>query len=329
MEKEINVCKKSLGNTDTNGASKNVSDLVVWGEPDMWKLLSKASSQKEGWMKSTKALEVEGVGCWVQVSTQQGDNVAESISFAENMKIIVTGEIKDENGKTIVTSRRLVSMDYKEDKEDEVSKTIDTETKPEIKPSITIESSNPYEITKRVYMLLKMNKNCTVSINNFLVDIKRAGKTAYVILENSSSVLYSNLDWVKNSAFEEFIEDFGFPALMLTYLEEHVNDLFSSLWDIASPLSGDKLTLSKLDRATKDFTRYVTRELTIPEGKFEFTRHNKEEDYGVDDNYVVAKFNDVEVYRSDRLYKSTTRYMLSTTTVLDKLIAGYISAFKK
>ena len=63
--------EKTLHNTTSDGASKNVSDLVIWGDGDMFKLLSKASSQKEGWMKSTKAMQIEGVGCLVQVTTQQ------------------------------------------------------------------------------------------------------------------------------------------------------------------------------------------------------------------------------------------------------------------
>lgn len=62
---------KSLSNIDTNGTKKNVSDLIVYGTSDLFKLLSKASSVNEGWMKSTKAMEIEGVGCVVQVTTQQ------------------------------------------------------------------------------------------------------------------------------------------------------------------------------------------------------------------------------------------------------------------
>lgn len=78
---------KSLGNTDANGASKNVSDLVVWGDGDAWKLLGKASSKAEGWMKSTKAMEIPGVDCLVQVTTQQGSNVAEALQFVPGVRI--------------------------------------------------------------------------------------------------------------------------------------------------------------------------------------------------------------------------------------------------
>ncbi len=76
---------KTLGNTDQNGARKNVKDIVIFGE-DLFKLLSKASSQSEGWMKSTKAMEV-ACGCVVQVTTQQGNNVAEALCFVPGVKI--------------------------------------------------------------------------------------------------------------------------------------------------------------------------------------------------------------------------------------------------
>lgn len=61
---------KTLINTDQSEAKKNVSDIKIFGE-DQWKLLSKASSESQGWMKSTKAMQIDGVGCAVQVTTQQ------------------------------------------------------------------------------------------------------------------------------------------------------------------------------------------------------------------------------------------------------------------
>ncbi len=80
---------KTLGNTDQNEARKNVKDIVIFGE-DLFKLLSKASSQSEDWMKSTKAMEVPG-GCIVQVTTQQGDNVAEALCFVPGVEIYGDG----------------------------------------------------------------------------------------------------------------------------------------------------------------------------------------------------------------------------------------------
>jgi len=76
---------KSLGNTDINGTRKNVSDVQVFGNGDTFRLLCKASSVKEGWMKSTKIMDVMG-GCVVQVTTQQTNPdgsfvVAEALTY--------------------------------------------------------------------------------------------------------------------------------------------------------------------------------------------------------------------------------------------------------
>jgi hypothetical protein len=106
-EEEIKMSKKSLGNTDVNGAKKNVSDLVVYGDGDLFKLLSKASSQNEGWMKSTKAMEIEGVGCVVQVTTQQGKHVAEALTFVPGVRI--EESVLDEDT-DIAVSRKLVAI---------------------------------------------------------------------------------------------------------------------------------------------------------------------------------------------------------------------------
>ncbi|MBL4861294.1 MAG: hypothetical protein JKX96_10765 [Acinetobacter sp.] len=55
--------------------------MNVYGEGDTFRLICKASSKSEGWMKSTKAMEIAGAGCVIQVTTQQGDNVAEALTF--------------------------------------------------------------------------------------------------------------------------------------------------------------------------------------------------------------------------------------------------------
>lgn len=83
---------KTLGNTDINGTKKNVRDVVTFGNGDMFKLMCKASSQEEGWMKSTKACEV-ATGCIVQVTTQQRNPdgsyaVAEALTFVPGVWII-------------------------------------------------------------------------------------------------------------------------------------------------------------------------------------------------------------------------------------------------
>jgi len=92
---------KTLHNSTTDGARKNVSDLKTYGDADTFKLICKASSESEGWMKSTKAMEIDGVGVVVQVTTQQGDNVAEALTFVPNAQIIEIDGDK-ENGRKIV-----------------------------------------------------------------------------------------------------------------------------------------------------------------------------------------------------------------------------------
>jgi len=75
-------CTKTLHNSDISGARANVKDIKVVGNGDMFQLLCKASSEEEGWMKSTKAMAIEGCGCVVQVTTQQR-NPDGSYSIAE------------------------------------------------------------------------------------------------------------------------------------------------------------------------------------------------------------------------------------------------------
>lgn len=83
---------KTLHNSDVSGAKINVPDIKVVGNSDMFQLLCKASSQNEGWMKSTKAMEVTG-GCVVQVTTQQRNldgsySLAEALTFVPGVRIV-------------------------------------------------------------------------------------------------------------------------------------------------------------------------------------------------------------------------------------------------
>lgn len=74
-------------------------DIKVVGNGDTFRLLCKASSKEEGWMKSTKAMQIDGVGCVVQITTQQGENIAEALTFVPGVVIV-----EDENG-----GRKLVA----------------------------------------------------------------------------------------------------------------------------------------------------------------------------------------------------------------------------
>jgi len=96
---------KTLKNTDTDGASKNVKDIVFWGDADCFKLIGKAHSEEEGWMKSTKGMEIPNVGVVVQVTTQQGDNIAEALTFVPGVRLM---DLKNSEGK--VNRRRLVTV---------------------------------------------------------------------------------------------------------------------------------------------------------------------------------------------------------------------------
>jgi hypothetical protein len=93
---------KTLDNTDSNGAKKNVSDIKIYGDGDLFKLLCKASSKEQGWMKSTKAMYIPGVGCVVQVTTQQGDNVSEALTFVPGVRI--GGDGSEEVGRYLIAS---------------------------------------------------------------------------------------------------------------------------------------------------------------------------------------------------------------------------------
>ncbi len=91
MNGEALMKEKTLHNSDISGAHKNIPDLSVVGDGDRFRLLFKASSQEEGWMKSTKAMEVPG-GCVVQVTTQQRNPdgsyaVAEALTFVPGARI--------------------------------------------------------------------------------------------------------------------------------------------------------------------------------------------------------------------------------------------------
>lgn len=102
---------KSLHNTDINGAKQNVSDIKVFGNGDTFQLLCKASSEQEGWMKSTKAMPVTGLGCVVQVTTQQRNpdgsySIAEAVTFVPG--VMICSEFADD-GLTVV-ARRLVTI---------------------------------------------------------------------------------------------------------------------------------------------------------------------------------------------------------------------------
>jgi len=102
----IIMSKKTLHNSDVSAAKKNVKDIVFFGNGDTFKLISKASSKSEGWMKSTKAMEIERVGCVIQVTTQQDGQIAEALTFVPAVKIV---ETLDAKGKKVI-ARKIISF---------------------------------------------------------------------------------------------------------------------------------------------------------------------------------------------------------------------------
>lgn len=90
-EPEVIPGAKDLGITEVQGAKANIPDLQVYGDGDTFELLCKASSQGQGWMKSTKVCNVPD-GCVVQVTTQQKNPdgsyaVAEALAYVPGVEI--------------------------------------------------------------------------------------------------------------------------------------------------------------------------------------------------------------------------------------------------
>jgi hypothetical protein len=93
---------KTLNNSNISKAKDNVKDIEIIGNGDSFRLLCKASSKSEGWMKSTKAMYT-GNGCLVQVTTQQENpngsySVAEALTFVPGVCI----ENDENNGRKLV-----------------------------------------------------------------------------------------------------------------------------------------------------------------------------------------------------------------------------------
>lgn len=96
------MTEKTLYNSDASGATKNVPDIQFFGDGDTWQLICKASSQSEGWMKSTKAMEV-ATGAIVQVTTQQR-NPDGSYAIAEAVCFVPGGTVTtsaDDQGRIV------------------------------------------------------------------------------------------------------------------------------------------------------------------------------------------------------------------------------------
>jgi hypothetical protein len=80
-------------NANTKELLEKDKTVKVIGNPDLWVIISKVYSTENGWMKSTKAMNIEGRGVLVQVSTQFADQVAEALTFVPDA--MVEGPFKD------------------------------------------------------------------------------------------------------------------------------------------------------------------------------------------------------------------------------------------
>ena len=85
------MSRKPVDVKNTEDLKTKVNDVDVYGDPDAWVLTSKAMSREQGWMKSTKCMNLPN-GMLVQVSTQVKENVAEAITFVPGINVVKDGD---------------------------------------------------------------------------------------------------------------------------------------------------------------------------------------------------------------------------------------------
>lgn len=85
------MLEKTLDVVNVEDLKAKVSDVVVFGNGNLFRLISKASSKEQGWMKSTKAMET-GNGVVVQVTTETSKGVAEAVTFVPGTCIMTDAE---------------------------------------------------------------------------------------------------------------------------------------------------------------------------------------------------------------------------------------------
>jgi len=96
----LTIHQKTFINPIVSEAKKNVSDLVVYGDGDTFKLICKSSSETEGWIRSTEAMVIPGIGCVIRVFTQcKNGAISEALTFVPNVSIFDIDENKDKGRK--------------------------------------------------------------------------------------------------------------------------------------------------------------------------------------------------------------------------------------
>jgi hypothetical protein len=94
------VVKKTLSNSANDTVKDNVSDVVLLGvKTNNWRLLCKAYSESEGWMKSTKAMNLNTRQVLIQTTTQQR-NPDGSYAIADTLTV-ASGNIVESEEKEI------------------------------------------------------------------------------------------------------------------------------------------------------------------------------------------------------------------------------------
>ncbi len=74
-------------NIEKDDPFRNVKDLKKAGRPGYWTVLAKATSEAEGWTKITKAHEIAGRGCIVEVTVENRAGLADTTFFIPNVRI--------------------------------------------------------------------------------------------------------------------------------------------------------------------------------------------------------------------------------------------------
>ena len=92
---------ETVESKDTKVKAEKKSDVETFGNVETFQLICKESSASQGWSKETKAMQIDHVGCVVQVTTQKGGSVSEALMFVPRVKIELIGGDKA-NGRKLV-----------------------------------------------------------------------------------------------------------------------------------------------------------------------------------------------------------------------------------
>lgn len=78
---------KDLDNENMDQLKSKCDDVKIYGDPGKWELICKASSQKQGWMKSTKRMAVEG-GHIYQTTSEYVNSYGQVIACSDSLVFV-------------------------------------------------------------------------------------------------------------------------------------------------------------------------------------------------------------------------------------------------